>query len=59
MTSVVFSKDDRYIISGSNDNSIKIWERESGNEVRSLEKHKYKITSVAISNNDRYIISGS
>ncbi len=39
MTNVAFSKDDKYIISGSGDNSIKIWERETGSEVRTFKGH--------------------
>ncbi len=59
MSSIAFSNDDRYIISGSSDKSIKIWERESGNEIQTLTGHSDEVTSVAFSNDDRYIISGS
>ncbi len=59
MTSVAFSKDDTYIISGSYDGSIKIWNRENGNEIQTLNGHSKEVTSVALSKNDRYIISGS
>ncbi len=59
MTSVAFSKDDKYIISGSDDNSINIWERETGSEIQTLKGHSDRVTSVAFSNDDKYIISGS
>ncbi len=59
MTSVVISKDDKYIISGSWDNSIKIWERETGNELQTIKVHSDKVNSLAISKCDKYIISGS
>jgi WD40 repeat protein len=59
VTSVAFSKDDKYIISGSDDNSIKIWERETGSEIQILKGHSDKVTSIAVSKDDKYIISGS
>ncbi len=59
MTSVAFSKDDKYIISGSEDKSIKIWERETGREIKTLKGHSHMVTSVAFSKDDKYIISGS
>ncbi len=59
MTSVAFSKDEKHIISGSRDNSIKIWERETGSEIQTLKGHSDTVTSVAFSKDDKYIISGS
>ncbi len=59
MTSIAFSNDDKYIISGSNDNSIKIWERETGNDIQTLKGHRQEVSSVAFSKDDKYIISGS
>ncbi len=59
MTSLAFSKDVKYIISGSLDNSIKIWERETGSEIQTLIGHNDAVTCVEISKDDKYIISGS
>ncbi len=59
MTSIAFSKDDKYIISGSEDKSIKIWELETGNEIKTLNGHSDWVTSVAFSKDDNFIISGS
>ncbi len=58
MTSVAFSWDDKYIISGSWDNSIKIWERETGMEIQTLKEHSETENSVAFNMDDKYIISG-
>ncbi len=59
VTSVAFSNDDKYIISGSWDEFIKIWERETGSESQTLKGHSDRVTSVAFSKDDKYIISGS
>ncbi len=59
MTIVAFSKNDKYIISGSSDNSIKIWERETGSEIKTLIGHSGGVTSIAVSKDEKYIISGS
>ncbi len=57
MTSVAISKDDKYIISGSKDKSIKIWEQ--GKEIQTLEGHSHGVTCIAFSKDEKYIISGS
>ncbi len=59
MNSVAFSKDDKFIISGSRDKSIIIWKRKSGKIDKTLKGHSREVNSVAFSKNDRYIISGS
>ncbi len=59
MNSVAISNDDNYIISGSEDNSIKIWERETSSEIQTLKRHSGYVTCIAFSNDDKYIISGS
>ncbi len=49
MTSVAFSKDEKCIISGSWDESIKIWERETGMEIQTLKGNSGGVTCVAFS----------
>ncbi len=49
MTSVAISKDDRYIISGSSDFTIKIWESDNGNLIRTLIGHSDEVKCVAFS----------
>lgn len=57
--SVAVSPDGKYIISGSYDKTVKVWEFETGKLVRTLEGHKDPVSSVAISSDGEYIISGS
>ena len=58
--SVSFSPDGRYIVSGSYDNTIRIWDVSTGVEVRpALEGHTGSVNSVSFSPDGRYIVSGS
>ena len=60
MRSVAYSPDGRYIISGSDDCTIRIWDAETGAAVSNiLEGHTEGLTSVAPSPNGQRIISGS
>ncbi|KAM0187028.1 hypothetical protein ACHAPI_011346, partial [Fusarium lateritium] len=53
--SVVFSSDDRLIASGSDDNTIKIWNVATGKEEQTLEGHTDWVNSVVFSSDDRLI----
>ena len=59
VNSVSFSPDGKCIASGSNDNTVKVWDVESGNEVLTLRGHSYGITSVSFSPDGKRIASGS
>ena len=59
VTSVAFSPDGNYAVSGSRDGTIKLWEISTGREVRSFLGHAHLVSSVAFSPDGRYIISGS
>ncbi|MFX0040138.1 MAG: NosD domain-containing protein [Promethearchaeota archaeon] len=59
ISSIAISPDNKYIISGSKDTTIKIWERDTGKLLRSLRGHKKYINSVVVSPDGKYIISGS
>ena len=59
VTSVAISSDNKYIVSGSRDNTIKIWNLESGQEIKTLAGHNGSVRSVAISSDSKYIVSGS
>ena len=39
--------DDRFVISGSEDNKVYIWHRENGKLIQTLEGHTKAVTSVA------------
>ncbi len=57
--SIAFSSDDNYILSGSIDDTIKLWDRRTGKELLTLKGHLRSVMSVAFSSDDRFILSGS
>ncbi|MCL2806061.1 MAG: WD40 repeat domain-containing protein, partial [Treponema sp.] len=59
INSVAFSPDGKYVVSGSNDNMIKLWDVSSGREIRNLSGHVNNVNSVAINHDGTRIISGS
>ncbi len=59
VSSVVTSPDGKRIISGGRDQTVKIWDAESGQELRTLKGHENWVVSVAISPDGQRIISGS
>ncbi len=59
MTSIAISKDDRYIISGNNDDVIKIWERETDRKDEKLKWKRKEVTRVVCSKDDSYVNSDS
>ena len=58
VNSIMFSKDGKYLISGSSDNSIKIWDFNNGREMRTFGDDSGYKHSVAISRDGKYIICG-
>ncbi len=59
MSCLAITPDGKYIVSGSRDKTIKIWEFLSGQLIRTLTGHEHWVLSVAISPNGKYIASGS
>ncbi|MFC1714746.1 caspase family protein [Candidatus Poribacteria bacterium] len=59
VTSVAFSPDGRYILSGSNGTTAKLWEVATGREVRSFSGHQHHVWSVAFSPDGHHVLSGS
>jgi WD40 repeat protein len=57
--SVAFSPDGRLLASGSDDETIKLWEVASGSLVRTLTGHTHWVRSVAFSPDGRLLASGS
>jgi WD40 repeat protein len=57
--SVAYSNDNKYIVSGSWDNSVRIWSVENGEERMKLEGHTDYVMSVGFSHDNKYIVSGS
>ena len=59
MTSVAFSPDGRFALSGSWDKSLRLWELATGRCVRSCEGHTDFVRSVAFSPDGERVLSGS
>lgn len=58
ITNVKFSKDYRYIISASEDTSIRIWSLKTGKQVSKLEGHLGGVNSIYLNPSDTKMISG-
>ena len=59
VTTVAFSPDGRYILSGSSDTTVRLWDTATATELRRFEGHFNTIWSVAFSSDGNYILSGS
>jgi WD40 repeat protein len=57
--SVAFSPDGRLALTGSEDNTAKMWDVPAGRELRTLEGHAGAVTSVAFSPDGRLVLTGS
>jgi WD40 repeat protein len=56
---LAFSHEFRYLLSGSCDGSIRVWDLIAQTELAVLEGHENWVTSVCFSYNDAFILSGS
>jgi len=56
---VCFSPDGKYIASGSEDKTIKIWEFQTGREVKTLLGHQSQVNKVLFTADGKKLISGS
>ncbi len=56
--SLAFSPDGRYIASGSRDRTVKVWDVDSGMELRTFARHNGLVKTVAFSPNGRFVASG-
>ncbi|MEO1529897.1 MAG: NB-ARC domain-containing protein, partial [Planctomycetota bacterium] len=59
VNAVAFSPDGRRIVSGSWDETLKLWDSETGQELASLSGHSAWVHAVAFSPDGRRIVSGS
>ena len=54
-----FSPDGSRIVSGSYDNTVRVWDAMNGDELKSLSGHTSGVNSVTFSPDGSYIVSGS
>ncbi|KAI4599626.1 hypothetical protein KJ359_001723 [Pestalotiopsis sp. 9143b] len=59
VNSVAFSADGRRLASGSSDDSVKLWDAESGDCLQTFKHHFHHVGSVAFSADGRRLASGS
>ena len=57
--SVAFSSDGKSLVSGSNDNTVKLWDVQTGGVVKTFHSDDYQFLSVSISADCTRIASGS
>lgn len=59
MTSVAVSPDGRYIVSGSKDRTVVVWDLETGTPIYEINGHQAAVNSVAVRPDGKRIVSGS
>ena len=59
VSSVAVSPDGQYVVSGSWDNTVKVWRLSDGALVHRLAGHMGYVSSVAVSPDAQYVVSGS
>src|SRR5262249_18223849 len=57
--SLAFSPDGKFLASGGYDNRIRLWNPDTGKEVRILEGHKSYVNCIALSADGKWLASGS
>jgi WD40 repeat protein len=56
---VSFSHDGKILATGSLDKTVKLWNVETGKEIRTLLGHQYSVESVSFSHDDKILATGS
>ena len=53
------SSDDSFIVSGSYDKTLKLWNIETGEEIQTFRGHSDYVACCSISSDDSFMVSGS
>ncbi len=59
VTSVCYSPDDKYIASGSNDKTIKLWDVATGKELKTFIEEQEVVTSIKFTPDGKHILSAT
>ena len=59
VNAVAVTPDGHKVVSGSGDNTLKVWDLESGKLLLSLEGHTNVVTTVVVTPDGRKVVSGS
>jgi predicted NACHT family NTPase len=59
ISTIIMSKDDRYLITAHDDSMIRIWDRNSGIERQKLTGHHENVNCLVLSANGEFLYSGS
>jgi WD40 repeat protein len=59
VTSVAFSQDGRFVLTGSDDHTARLWDVATGLQIRAYVGHTDEVTSVALSPDGRSLLTGS
>jgi WD40 repeat protein/serine/threonine protein kinase len=59
VSSVAVTPDGQYVVSGSGDNKVRLWDLATGKEVRRFTGHESTVRTVAVTPDGQYVVSGS
>ncbi|MBD2205990.1 NB-ARC domain-containing protein, partial [Calothrix sp. FACHB-168] len=59
VNAIALSADGKYAISASDDNTLKVWDWQTGQQLRTLEGHSDCVNAIALSADGKYAISAS
>ena len=57
VTSLTFSQGSRYLGSGGNDGTVKLWDLKQADTIRFFDQHRHAVKCVALNAEDSYIVS--